>query len=151
MHRKITTMMEARTVSNVHVGLSDVVQEDEFKFTQGDEVAQIKEYGETPTDNEELFATWNNNEPNDWNSNEHHVVFQRDSGNYYLNDVSSSSLARALCEKASPLCHEGTFLFLIQQAFHFSAFFSNGENKKLRYQVSNDTQRDGATDAALFG
>jgi len=106
-HEKITTMMEARTVSNVHVGLSDVVQEDEFKFTQGDEVAQIKEYGETPTDNEELFATWNNNEPNNLNSNENHVVFHRDRGNYYLNDVSSSSLALALCEKASPLCHEG--------------------------------------------
>ena len=78
----------------------DTDDENVFKFSQGG-VASIKSFGENPTDDEDLFITWKDNEPNNYNSLEHHVILDHSGETYYFNDAYETVRARAFCEKTA--------------------------------------------------
>ena len=150
LHRTITSLAEG---VRLRVGLDDTEERNIFKFATSREVASIKAYGEAPVDDEDLFITWNNNEPNDYAGNEHYAVIVGDAGgnSLYFNDAHEQTQFRPLCERPNPFCHEGTLSFWFPATSNLNFELIYLFDNKLRHRVSWNKQRSYDSDTALFG
>ena len=123
-HSKIENSLED-FIRECWTGIRDSETEGVFKFVSDNSIAyeankdsRIKDYGETPTTEEDVKYTWSSGEPNHATPPEDYVTLSKQQK---FIDQTSTLMFSVLCEIPTPECHESTnfVIYIIKLNFFF--------------------------------